>query len=223
MNHAATIERVKAALAEPLQPGLALELMAPRMPSGLPLHGSRPFPADARPAAGLVLLYPGPARKTMFVLTERSPHLPAHPGQIGLPAGMQSLNETLERTARREAEEEIGIDAGALTMLGALSPVYIPPSHIVLHPFVGHLPEAPILRALPREVTRIFEIPLAALIDPASLHAETRQIQEWEAVVPYFALAGEKIWGATAIVLAELRYLMGGSRAADQAARKRAT
>ena len=159
----------------------------------------------------------------MFVLTERSPHLPSHPGQIGLPAGMQNRNETLESTACREAEEEIGIDARALSILGSLSPVYIPPSHIVLHSFVGHLPEAPTLKALPREVTRIFEIPLAALIDPEALRGETRRIQDQEAMVPYFALAGEKIWGATAIVLAELRYLIGGSSAEDQAARKRAT
>ncbi|HET9233414.1 MAG TPA: CoA pyrophosphatase, partial [Candidatus Eisenbacteria bacterium] len=144
-------------------------------------------------------------------------------GQIGLPAGMQDRDETLERTACREAEEEIGIDAGALSILGPLSPVYIPPSHIVLHPFVGHLPEAPTLRALPREVTRIFEIPLMALIEPATLQVETRRIQEREIMVPYFALAGEKIWGATAIVLAELRYLIGGSSTADHAARKRAT
>ena len=159
----------------------------------------------------------------MFVLTERSPHLPAHPGQIGLPAGMQDQNETLEQTAWREAEEEIGVDAGPLSLLGSLSPVYIPPSHIVLHPFVAHLPEAPALRALPQEVTRIFEIPLVALIDPASVHMETRRISGQEAIVPYFALAGEKIWGATAILLAELRGLVAGETAADQAARKRAT
>ena len=223
MNHRATIERLKAVLAEPLQPEQALELMAPRTPSGLPLRGTLPFPADARPAAGLVLLYPGPSDVTMFVLTERSPHLPAHPGQIGLPAGMQSRNETLDRTAVREAEEEIGIDAGALELLGALSPVFIPPSNIVLHPFVAHLSEAPALKALPREVTRIFEIPLTALVDPTSLRTETRRIQEQEIIVPYFALAGEKIWGATAIVLAELRYLLPEAARADQAARKRAT
>ncbi len=207
MKYATAVQELKRALSGPLAEAPALALMAPRTMAGEPLHGRGPRP-NARQAAGLVLFFPDAAKDATFVLTERSPYLPAHPGQIGLPAGMQAAGESLKRTALREAEEEIGVDAEAVNYLGALSPIYIPPSDILLHPFVGHLESRPVLRALPREVTRIFEVPLEALLDPASIHTERRQLPIGEAVVPYFDLSGEKIWGATAIVLAELRALL---------------
>ena len=204
MKYATAVQELKRVLSGPLAEARALALMAPRTLAGDSLHGRGPRP-NARQAAGLVLLFPDAAQDAIFVLTERSPDLPAHPGQMGLPAGMQAPGESLERTALREAEEEIGIDARAVRYLGALSPVYIPPSDILLHPFVGYLESPPVLRALPREVTRIFEVPLAALLDAGSIQPERRQLPSGEAIVPFFHLSGEKIWGATAIVLAELR------------------
>jgi len=191
----------------PLAEARALALMAPRTLAGESLHGRGPRP-NARQAAGLVLLFPDAVEDAIFVLTERSPHLRDHPGQIGLPAGMQAAGESLKHTALREAEEEIGIDAEGVGYLGALSPVYIPPSDILLHPFVGYLESTPVLRALPHEVARIFEVPLAALLDAESIRTERRPLPIGEAVVPYFHLSGEKIWGATAIILAELRALL---------------
>jgi len=158
-----------------------------------------------------VIIFPDARQNATFVLTERSPFLPAHPGQMGLPAGMQAPGEPLERTALRETEEEIGIKADSVSLLGALSAVFIPPSNILLHPFVGHLDAPPDLNPLPREVTRIFQVSLAALLDPASIRSEIRDLPTGEAIVPYFYLAEEKIWGATAIILAELRALLESS------------
>src|SRR5262245_43303841 len=186
MNYATAIHELTRTLSGPLAKTRALALMSPRTPEGEPLRGGAPLPS-ARPAAGLVLIFPDPSQNATFVLTERSPYLPAHPGQIGLPAGMQAPGEPLEHTARREAQEEIGIDAAKVTMLGALSAVFIPPSNILLHPFVGHLGAPPHLKPLPREVTRIFEVPLSALMDPASIHTETRQLPGGATLVPYFA------------------------------------
>src|SRR5215471_3717180 len=84
-------------LSGPLARTRALALMAPRTLSGDPLRGQGP-PPGARVAAGLVLIYPDAAGNATFVLTERSPDLPSHPGQIGLPAGMQAPGEPLDRT-----------------------------------------------------------------------------------------------------------------------------
>jgi 8-oxo-dGTP pyrophosphatase MutT (NUDIX family) len=207
MKYATAVQELKRALSGPLAEARAMALMSPRTLTGDALRGRGPRP-NARQAGALVLLFPDAAEEAVFVLTERSPHLPAHPGQIGLPGGMQAAGESLERTALREAEEEIGIDAKAVIFLGALSSVYIPPTDIVLHPFVGHLESPPVMRALPREVTRIFEVPLAALLDAESIHTERRELPIGEAIVPYFHLAEQIIWGATAIVLAELRTLL---------------
>jgi len=207
MTYTTAVLELKRALLSPLPGAEALALMAPRTPAGEPLRGREAYPG-AHPAAGLVVIYPDAHQNATFVLTERSPHLPAHPGQISLPGGMQAPGETLEQTACREAEEEVGIDADAVLLLGALSPVYIPPSNILLHAFVGHLKAAPSLRALPREVTRMFEIPLSALLARESIHEERRQLSIGEAIIPYFHISGVKIWGATAILLAELRALL---------------
>jgi 8-oxo-dGTP pyrophosphatase MutT (NUDIX family) len=207
MNYVTAVHELTGALSGPLAARAALALMSPRTQNGEPLRGGNPPPA-ARSAAGLVLIFPDATQNAMFVLTERSPHLPAHPGQIGLPAGMQASGESLERTARREAEEEIGIEGDRVVMLGALSAVFIPPSNIVLHPFVGHLDAPPRFTPLPREVTRIFEVPLSVLLDPESIRTETRTLPMGEAVVPYFKFGEEKIWGATAIVLGEIRALL---------------
>jgi 8-oxo-dGTP pyrophosphatase MutT (NUDIX family) len=207
MTYAKALLQLKRALTGPLASTRALALMAPRTLSGDLLRGQGP-PPGAREAAGLVLIFPDRAQDATFVLTERSPDLPAHPGQIGLPAGMQAPGETLEDTALREAEEEVGIDAGAVQLLGALSSVYIPPSNILLHAFVGHVDVPPSFRPLPREVTRIFEVPLSALLDSSALREEKRRLPTGEAIVPFFDFSGEKIWGATAIILAELRALL---------------
>jgi len=207
MTYATAILQLTAALSGPLARTRALDLMAPRTLSGDLLRGQGP-PPGARVAAGLVLIYPDAAQNATFALTERSPDLPDHPGQIGLPAGMQAPGEALERTALREAEEEVGIDAREVEHLGALSPVYIPPSDILLHAFVGHMHATPTLRPLPREVTRIFEVSLSTLLDSSVLREETRRLPTGDAIVPFFDFSGQKIWGATAIILAELRALL---------------
>jgi 8-oxo-dGTP pyrophosphatase MutT (NUDIX family) len=185
MKYATAVQELKRALSGPLAEARAMALMSPRTLTGDALRGRGPRP-NARQAGALVLLFPDAAEEAVFVLTERSPHLPAHPGQIGLPGGMQAAGESLERTALREAEEEIGIDAKAVIFLES----------------------PPVMRALPREVTRIFEVPLAALLDAESIHTERRELPIGEAIVPYFHLAEQIIWGATAIVLAELRALL---------------
>ena len=210
MTYAMAVLQLKQTLPGPLARTRALALMAPRTLSGELLRGGGP-PPEARVAAGLVLIFPDAAQNATFVLTERSPDLPAHPGQIGLPAGMQVPGETLERTALREAEEEVGLKADRVRILGALSPVYIPPSNILLHAFVGHMDTAPSLRPLPREVTRIFEVPLTTLLDSNALCEEQRRLPTGDAMVPFFDFSGEKIWGATAIILAEVRALLLGS------------
>jgi 8-oxo-dGTP pyrophosphatase MutT (NUDIX family) len=208
MDYRTAVKRLQRAMSRPL-PGVSAQLrMAPRTPSGAPLRGDRVPDSAARQAAGLVLVFPSDEDIATFVLTERSLDLPAHPGQIGLPAGMKEAAETHENAALREAQEEVGVEARDLRVLGPLTPIYIPPSGILLHPFLSHVPKRPSFRPSVTEVTRIFEIPLAALLDPGSIREESRVLQEGVAVVPYFDFEREKIWGATAMILAEVRALL---------------
>jgi 8-oxo-dGTP pyrophosphatase MutT (NUDIX family) len=142
-----------------------------------------------------------------LALTVRGSGLRNHTGQVSLPGGRVDEGETLEAAALREANEEIGIDPSAIELLGRLTPLHIPVSGFLLHPIVGFTPLRPAFQRAEWEVARIIEAPVALLSDPALVKREirTRTVkgQSLDVDVPYFDIDGEKVWGATAMVLAE--------------------
>jgi hypothetical protein len=85
-----------------------------------------------------------------------------------------------------------------------LTPLHIPVSGYVLHPVVATTPASPDVRPCEREVDRIVEVTLSALSSGTLLRIETLERDGFAMEVPYFAIAGEKLWGATAMVVAEL-------------------
>lgn len=187
-------------LEEPL-PGHEAHLqMAPRYPArrdDLSVDGR-----ECREAGALVLLHLHDGQPSV-VLTVRRDHLPDHGGQISFPGGQREADETLSGTALREAEEEIGLSPPSVDVLGALTPLYIPPSNFCVHPFVGHPPSATSLRPTDAEVERILQVPLAHLLDPSTRMTETRRLNDTDVDVPYYDVAGYTVWGATAMMLAE--------------------
>ncbi len=198
--------RIREALARPL-PGAAAHLnLAPR-----PRHGWHPshVPAGASVAAGLVLLYPRDARPHVL-LTVRSGALPRHGGQVSLPGGRVEPEETIRDAALREAAEEVGLEPAGVRILGVLSTLYIPVSDFALHPVVGVADKCPAFRRRSSEVARIVDVPLALLLDP---RGAPRQGAVWRrggrVLVPYFEVSSERVWGATAMILAELLALLG--------------
>lgn len=206
MNDLAALERRLAdALAGPLPGGEAHVLMAPR-----PRLGWRPggLPTDGRDAAALLLLYPVEGSPHLL-LTRRTDTLPTHRGQISLPGGRIEPGESREQAALREAHEEIGLDPADLRLLGSLSPLHIPVSGFVLHPVVAVLDRRQDWRPLEREVAEILEPPLHTLWQPDTIRVENWTIQNESFVVPSFQLDGDQVWGATAMVLAELLCLLG--------------
>jgi len=142
-------------------------------------------------------------------LTVRHDDLPQHAGQVSLPGGAREPDEDLTAAALREGEEEVGLDPKSLRVLGHLSPLHIPASGFVLHPVVAHGEDRPTLHPADGEVERILEVSLGELRDPARIRVERRFLQDRHYDVPYFDLHGEKVWGATAMVLAELLWLLG--------------
>ena len=155
-----------------------------------------------RPAS--LLLFPIEDR-VHLLLTVRSSQLPSHAGQVSLPGGAVEAGESIEDAALREAHEEIGRRSGAdVRVLGRLTPLHIPVSGFVLHPIVGVADARPSYRlaaqrgraarrALPRRPARS-RVRAGTSRAPGTACARD---------VPYFALDGLVVWGATAMVLAE--------------------
>ena len=197
------VTRLREALSKPL-PGVDAQMrMAPSPRLGWdPLK----FPEGASNGAALLLVYPHD--ETLHVaLTVRGSGLRNHTGQVSLPGGRVDEGETFEAAALREASEEIGIDPNTIELLGRLTPIHIPVSGFVLHPIVGFTPMRPAFQRAEWEVARIIEAPVSLLADPAVAKREirTRVVagQSGDVDVPYFDIDGEKVWGATAMVLAE--------------------
>jgi 8-oxo-dGTP pyrophosphatase MutT (NUDIX family) len=159
---------------------------------------------ECREASVLVLLHPQPDGTPAVPLTVRRDHLPDHPGQISFPGGQREGDETLDATALREAEEEVALNPTAVSLLGTLTPLYIPPSNFCVHPHVGIVRQTPSLTPTDREVEQVLHVPLNHLLDP-----ETRVVEPWplhgtEVEVPYYQVEDHTVWGATAMMLAEL-------------------
>lgn len=158
---------------------------------------------DCREAGVLALFFPEQNRPTL-VLTVRRDHLPDHAGQISFPGGQREAGESLQQTALREAQEEINLAPEPVEVLGALTPLYIPPSNFCVHPFVGVMPHIPPLRPTDAEVGAILRVPLAHLLDPGTVVHEEWTLHGNPVTVPFFDVEGHKVWGATAMMLAEL-------------------
>jgi 8-oxo-dGTP pyrophosphatase MutT (NUDIX family) len=166
-------------------------------------HLEPPPGAVPRPAAALLLLYPQDG-ELHIPLTLRTSHLPTHKGQVSLPGGgIDPEDGSLEATALREAEEELGIPPSSVELLGRLSSFYIPPSNFMLTPVVGLSVTTPELRPYPGEVDLAFSASLRQLLDPATIVSEEWDLLGTRMHVPFFALGGQKVWGATAIALSE--------------------
>ncbi len=160
-------------------------------------------PPACRQAGVLVLLYPHQGQ-LHFPLTKRPDSVEFHKGQISLPGGSQESGESLAQTALREAKEEIGIDPAAIEVMGELSMMYVPPSNFCIFPFVGYAPRRPEFRLEALEVAELIEAPLDTLLDPATARVEEWEIRGQVWPIPFYQFGPHKVWGATAMVLAEL-------------------
>jgi 8-oxo-dGTP pyrophosphatase MutT (NUDIX family) len=159
-------------------------------------------PPEARPAAALLLIYPGEQGPTI-PLTLRRHDLPEHAGQISFPGGRIDPGERPEDAALREAHEEIGIEPASVRVVGPMSSLWVVVSNHLVRPFVGVADERPAFRLAEREVAGLIEAPIAHLRDEMRV--------QWQKVVrdgmlidyPSFDVDGHRVWGATAMMLGE--------------------
>jgi len=189
-------------------PGLDAQLrMAPTPPVG---REATDGTAGLRPAAALLLIYPRD-EAWHIPLTVRGSGLRHHTSQVSLPGGRVDPGESLEEAALREAHEEVGVSPGHVEILGHLTPLPIWVSHHLLHPVVGVASSRPDFSLATHEVERLIELPLADLRKPEMVGLERRERSRppfGVMDVPYFDVAGARVWGATAMVLAEFLALI---------------
>lgn len=146
-----------------------------------------------------------------FILIERSTYEGQHSGQIALPGGKPEPNDPdLLFTARRESCEEIGIDVINGTFLKRLSKVYIPVSGFEVNPFVIFHDAPPQLEQNFKEVAHILLVPTADLLNAENQQKQDIQLPNGMILKdqPCFILKEKVVWGATAKILDELRFLL---------------
>lgn len=154
-------------------------------------------------AGVLVLIYPREGNYYL-VLTRRTSQMAHHQAQISFPGGHMDEHESAVEGALREAEEELNIVPAEVRVLGGLTPLYISPSNYCIYPVVAAAERRPDFRPSPHEVAEVIEVPLDHLLDLRNIKKEKWPLRGIEVTVPFYYYRGHKIWGATAMVLAEL-------------------
>jgi 8-oxo-dGTP pyrophosphatase MutT (NUDIX family) len=179
--------------------------MVPGYRRGVPLDADI---SDWREAAVLILLYQA-GDAVRFPLMLRPNGTGVHAGQVSLPGGSREVGETFEACALRETGEELGVDPVSVHIVRDLSPLRISPSRFIVYPYVGITENRPEYHPSDWEVAGLFEPSLDELLDRDAVCEEymTREGREW--LVPYYRLAGQRVWGATAMILAELVAMIG--------------
>ncbi|NEV93524.1 CoA pyrophosphatase [Psychroflexus sp. YR1-1] len=159
--------------------------------------------------AGVVsLLYPKNGEAYMaFIL--RKTYKGVHSNQIGFPGGRyEDVDEDLMQTALRETEEEIGVSASTIHVIKALTKLYIPPSNFLVHPYLSMVEEEPVFVLQESEVENLIEIPLSVCLDERSFKTAIIDASYAKNVeVPAYNFKGHVVWGATAMILSEIREL----------------
>ena len=164
-------------------------------------------PPTARSAAVVALLYPLAGALHLLFIQRTSPPGDRHGGQISFPGGAADAKDASPAaTALRELEEEVGVDASRVELVGELTPLYIPVSNFLVNPFVGYLPTRPAFVLQETEVARVLELPLAAFFADDIVGYRDKKLFNGMLLkrVPHWLVGAEAIWGATAMMVGEL-------------------
>lgn len=164
---------------------------------------------SARQAAVMVMLY-GFKKDLYIALIKRTSNDSVHSGQIALPGGEQeSSDKDLLATVKREVYEEIGVNPDSYKVLRPLTDIYIPPSNFYVQPYLSICKEPPVFYKQDTEVAEVLQMPIEQLLEDKYL-IQTQLMSAYDTVidVPAFKMDNHIVWGATAMILYEVRDLL---------------
>ena len=159
-------------------------------------------------AAVLALMYPNLNNQMCVLLTQRASYKGTHSAQISFPGGKQEkLDKNLEHTALRETFEEVGVNSSSIKVIRELTDVYIPPSNFLATPFLGFMSNTPKF-ILNHEVEKTIEVPLKELLTDSNISYVSMTTSYMRKIdVPCFKFNNHIVWGATAMMLSEIKEL----------------
>lgn len=160
-------------------------------------------------AAVLALFYPDSEDQTRFLLTLRASYKGVHSAQISFPGGKKETSDINGRaTALRETFEEVGIQKKNIDIIKELTPVYIPPSNFMVAPFMGYSNKTPVFK-INNEVDTIIEVRLSDLLNENNTIVKNMSTSYMENIdIPCFKLNDYIVWGATAMILSDIKYII---------------
>jgi 8-oxo-dGTP pyrophosphatase MutT (NUDIX family) len=201
-----TLEALKDKLHVPL-PGISGQReMMPSYRNAVSLEDIAPL--NPRKAGVIIHIFQGPQELEVLYM-KRPAYDGTHSGQISFPGGeLEDFDQDFMAAAFRECEEEVDLKPSEQEFFRAMSWLYIPPSNFYVEPFITLGTAAPKVELDPREVDRVFSIPLSKLIDGSLIQQTSIKTTYGTLVVPAYHWDGEIIWGATAMMTAELVALL---------------
>lgn len=198
------VERLHERLRRPLPDCTARRRFEPELSYG---RHFGPVRHDARRAVVVILLHRA-ADAWQLPLILRPSTMSHHAGQISLPGGSIDPGESPQEAVLRELEEELGVPASQVELLGFLSPLQLFVSNFTVAPYVAAATGEIGFRINPAEVRELLLLPVAELVDPKN-HSRHQRVQRGIVFdAPHIALGRRRIWGATAIILGELIALL---------------
>ena len=200
------IERLKMRLAERLPGEEAQYRMAPEARPSMEEALSRA--SQQHQSAVLLYLFPW-QDDWRIVLMKRTDYRGVHSGQVSIPGGRLEPGEDHRQAALREFEEETGISVASHQLLGNLSELFIPPSNFLVRPFVAYATDRPSFHPDPVEVEQIIELLVSELMSDQTVKRGSVRLSHGARVeTPYFDVDGHMVWGATAMILSELKEIL---------------
>ena len=201
------INKLKSELQKPLPGTAAQYLMAPVTRPKTDIENLTPD--QYRPSAVLILFCKDENDNLFIPLTERIAYKGVHSAQISFPGGKYEKEDgDLEHTALRECFEEIGLRDN-IEVIGKLTRLFIPVSSFLVEPYVTFCTlKNPVIVGQEREVKSIVKLSIEKLLDENGVEHGTVETTDYKIKTPYFLVEGHKIWGATAMILSELKTLL---------------
>ncbi|SIR02325.1 NUDIX domain-containing protein [Maribacter ulvicola] len=165
---------------------------------------------NARKAAVMALFYPTASQNTNLLLILRKTYKGVHSNQVGFPGGKaEKSDDGLLTTALRETYEEVGVQPKDVTLVKEISEIFIPPSNFIVQPYIGLYKNPKPFIKQESEVELILEVPLLDFLDESKIVSKKMTTSYAVATeVPAFKLNGYIVWGATAMMLNEIKELL---------------